>query len=424
MSDAPHDPIKQREITSPPWQSGTRLAVAVMLITGASILVLNLQQLIGPLLLAMLLSYLLHPLVTWSQRRLKLSRSAAVLAIFIFVLLLMGAATTGVGLVVSQQLADLIRDLTDLSSELPGLLQALSHQTLVLGPWSIDLSTANVDPLSEGLASTLQPLLSQTGTILASALGATATTVGLSLLVLFMAYYLLRDFGLMDEGFLELVPNEYRPDFSRLLSETGQVWQAFLRGQLILAIVMGVTTAAIFSALGLRFALGLGLIAGLMEFVPIFGPLVAGLLAVLVALFQASNWFGISTVGYALIVLIVAVLLQQIENNILVPRIIGHSLNLHPLIVLVAALAGGILGGVLGVLLAAPAVASLRLWVGYAYRKTVGLDQWPHPVIETPDPSKRQSVWPRLRNRLPALRRRRQEDPSAQPAAQEPKSGE
>jgi len=412
MTDETRQPNRLPEITSPPWQTGTRLAVAVLLIIAAAILVLNLQQLIGPLLLALLLSYLLHPLVTWAQRRLRLPREGAVLLTFVVMLLVLGAATTGVGLVVSQQVAALVGDLTNLSRQLPGLLEELGRQTLTLGPWSLDLATVNLGPLTESLASALQPLLSQTGSLLASALGATATTVGLTLLILFMAYYLLRDFGLLDEAFLELIPRDYRADFSRLLAETGEVWQAFLRGQLILAIVMGVTSAVMFSALGLRFALGLGLIAGLMEFVPIFGPVVAGLLAVLVALFQGSNWFGISTLAYALLVLGLAVLLQQIENNILVPRIIGHSLNLHPLIVLVAALAGGILGGVLGLLLAAPTVASLRLWVGYAYRKTVGLDEWPRPVIKQPAQRGRESVWRRLHKRLPAIgRSRRQTEP-------------
>jgi predicted PurR-regulated permease PerM len=317
---------------------------------------------------------------------------------------------------VSQQIIGLVQDLTQLSTHLPAQLQALSQSTLHLGPWVVDLSIVNLDPLVNSLASTLQPVLSQTGSLLATAVGATASTVGILVLVLVMGYYLARDFGHLDDHFLGLVPGPYREDFHKLLDETGRVWQAFLRGQVILALAMGMSSAAVFAALGLRFSLGLGLIAGLMEFVPLFGPIIAGLLAVLVALFQPTNWWGLTPIVYALVVLGGAAILQQLENNILVPRIIGHSLNLHPLIVLLAALSGGILAGVLGILLAAPTVATLRMWLGYIYRKTVGLETWPQPVIDRrlmPGPSNRLARFQRWMQRKPGSNTK--PDPDAVP---------
>jgi predicted PurR-regulated permease PerM len=126
-----------------------------------------------------------------------------------------------------------------------------------------------------------------------------------------------------------------------------------------------------------------------------FGPVIAGLIAFLVALFQGSNWWGLAPLTFALVVLAVFALIQQVENNILVPRIIGRSLNLRPLVVLLAALAGASLAGVLGLLLAAPAVASLRIWLGYVYRKTLGLDTWPGSSLGPPRPAR-----PRLASRL------------------------
>jgi len=380
------------EITSPPWQTGTRLLFAVCFIVLAAALILSLTELIPPFVLALMVAYLLHPLVSRVERRLHVGRVVAVLVVYITIILVLAGATTWIGFSISQQIIGLVQDLTQLSTQLPAQLQALSQSTLHLGPWMVDLSTVNLDPLVNSLVSTFQPLLSQTGSLLATAVGATASTVGMLVLVLVMGYYLARDFGHMDDHLLGLVPGPYQEDFRRLLDETGRVWQAFLRGQVILALAMGVSSAAVFAALGLRFSLGLGLIAGLMEFVPLFGPIIAGLLAVLVALFQPANWWGLTPFVYALVVLGGAVVLQQLENNILVPRIIGHSLNLHPLIVLLAALSGGILAGVLGILLAAPTVATLRMWLGYIYRKTVGLETWPRPVIDrrlAPGPSDR-----------------------------------
>jgi predicted PurR-regulated permease PerM len=387
-----------REITSPPWQTGTRLLFAVCLIALGAALMLSLSQLLPPFVLALMLAYLLHPLVSRVERTFRTNRVVSVLLVYAAIILALGGATTWIGLSISQQIIGLVQDLTELSAQLPGQLQALSQATLRFGPWAVNLSEVNLNPLVNSLVSTFQPLLSQTGSLLATALGATASTVGMLALVLVMGFYLARDFGHLDEHILGLVPGPYREDFHKLLDDTGRVWQAFLRGQVILAIAMGASSAAVFAALGLRFALGLGLIAGLMEFVPLFGPIIAGLLAVLVALFQSSNWWGLTPLVYALVVLGGAAVLQQLENNILVPRIIGHSLNLHPLIVLLAALSGGILAGVLGILLAAPTVATLRMWLGYIYRKTVGLETWPKPVIDrrlAPTPS----------NRLARLRR-------------------
>ncbi len=370
------------EITSPPWQTGTRLLFAVCLIVLTAALLLSLTQLIPPFVLALVVAYLLHPLVSRVERGLKVGRAVAVIVVYAAIILALAGATTWIGLSISQQIIGLVQDLSQLSVQLPGQLQALSQATLHFGPWVVDLSKVNLDPLVNSLVSTFQPLLSQTGSLLATAVGATASTVGMMVLVLVMGYYLGRDFGHLDDHLLGLVPAPYREDCHRLLDETGSVWQAFLRGQVILALAMGVSSAAVFAALGLRFSLGLGLIAGLMEFVPLFGPIIAGLLAVLVALFQPANWWGLSPMVYAMVVLGGAVILQQLENNILVPRIIGHSLKLHPLIVLLAALSGGILAGVVGILLAAPTVATLRMWLGYVYRKTVGLETWAQPVID------------------------------------------
>lgn len=401
------------EITSPPWQTGTRLLFAVCLIVLAAALLLSLTELVPPFVLALLLAYLLHPLVSRVERTLHVGRVVAVLLVYLTIILVLAGATTWIGLSITQQLIGLIQDLTQLSTQLPAQLQGISQLTIHVGPWAVDLSTVNLDPLVNSLASTLQPLLSQTGSLLATAVGATASTVGMLVLVLVMGFYLARDFGHMDDHLLGLVPGPYREDFHKLLDDTGTVWQSFLRGQVILALAMGVSSAIVFAALGLRFSLGLGMIAGLMEFVPLFGPIIAGLLAVLVALFQPGNWWGLSPLVYALVVLGGAVLLQQLENNILVPRIIGHSLNLHPLIVLLAALSGGILAGVLGILLAAPTVATLRMWLGYIYRKTVGLETWPKPVIDRRVAQGRPGRLRRLRR---WIRRRPRQADQASPA--------
>jgi predicted PurR-regulated permease PerM len=398
--------------------------VAGLLVLSFALLLAAARRILAPVVLALLISYLLHPLVNMLQRWSKMTRGWAVAIIYFLLVILLAGATTGIGLAITQQLIGIIQDLSQLVEQLPEQLEALSHATVSLGPWTWDLGQVNLDPMVNSLVSTIQPLLSRTGTIVASAVSTTASTVGMLIIVLVMGYYLLRDFDKLQDAFLDLVPPDYREDFSKLLDETGRVWSSFLRGQLILGLVMGVGSATIYGAIGVRFALGLGLITGLMEFIPIFGPYIAGVVATLLALFQVANFWGLSSSGFALLVLIVAVIIQQIENTILVPRIIGHSLRLHPLIVLIAAVSGGFLAGLLGILLAAPTVASLRLWVGYIYRKTVGLETWPSPVVQSQEEATREpspSVLSRWLQRLPLIGRWINDEEPNEPVEQPPK---
>ncbi len=393
------------EITSPSWQPGTRLAAGMLLLVLAAAMAYRLRQVLAPVIPAVLLAYLLQPLAAGMRSRLRLSWPLSVLLAYLAVVIVLAGLGTGMGLAISQQIAGLVADLRAISQSIPLALDGLSTLELSLGPWTVDLSTVNLDPLLSSLASALQPLLSQTGALIASAASATAAAVGLLLLVLVLGFYILLDLESFGRWVVGVAPPAYQTDVRRLLEESGAVWHGFLRGQLILAVAVGALVAIVLTALGVRFSLVLGLIAGLLEFVPIFGPVIAGLIAVLVALFQGSNWWGLPPLGFALVVLAAFVLIQQVENNVLVPRILGLNLKLHPVLVLLGALAGGVLAGVLGILLAAPVVATLRLWLGYVYRKVVGLETWPAPVVQPRPPSGTPTWWTRLGRRLRARKK-------------------
>ena len=373
----------------------------VVLLVFAVVLLILLRQLIAHLTLAFILAYLLHPLASRIKAKIGVSRGISVLIVYVVMLAIFLGLTTGLGVAISSGVVQLASYFRDLSIELPSQIVALAEQTIQIGPWAIDLSTVNLEPILAEVASALQPLLSQTGSMLASIAVATASAVTSVFLVLVLGYYLLLDIGTFDEAFLGSIPPSYRNDARLLLGEITQVWNSFLRGQALLGLVIGVTVAIVLTLLRVQFSMVVGLIAGLMEFVPMFGPLIAAVVGVLIALFQASPWMGVTPVAYGAIVLAFFLIIQQIENNILVPRIIGRSLNMSPLAVLISILAGGMLAGVLGLLLAAPIVASGRLIVGYVYRKTVGFDDWVEvlpPVIaeETRQPGRLTRFFSRL----------------------------
>jgi predicted PurR-regulated permease PerM len=135
--------------------------------------------------------------------------------------------------------------------------------------------------------------------------------------------------------------------------------------------------------IGLPNALLLGLISGIAEFIPNVGAFLAAIPAVLIAFFQNdASWLGrqMSPFWFAIVVLGLYTLLQQIENLLLVPRVIGRSLNLHPMVVFIGAIAGASIAGILGILLAAPVMATARLIFLYIYQKLNDLPPFPEEV--------------------------------------------
>jgi predicted PurR-regulated permease PerM len=383
---------------SPPWRPSTRLVGAVVLLVLVAVLLFAVRSLLLPVLLALLLAYMLAPVLAWVRCRTRLPRLASAVSIFLVLVLALGGAATGLGLAARQQLGGLIEDLVRLSDRVPSQLQQIAKAPFVVGPWVFDLSRMNADPLVSALASILQPFLSQTGALLATLASAAASAVGVIALVAILAFYMLVDLEGAEERLAAWAPPDYRHDLLRLLQETTLVWRSFVRGRLLLGLVLGLVVAAALAVLGVRFALVLGLIAGVLDVVPFFGPFVAGAIAVIVAFFQGSNWWGLHPLAFAAIVLGALLVIQQIEHTILVPSILGFSLKMRPLTVLLSVIVGGSLAGVAGVLLAQPVTATLRVWVTYFYRKAAGLDTWPAPPAP-PSARPPRTIWPWSRRR-------------------------
>jgi predicted PurR-regulated permease PerM len=146
---------------------------------------------------------------------------------------------------------------------------------------------------------------------------------------------------------------------------------------------MGVVVGTTMALIGLPNAWLIGLLFGVLEFIPNLGPAVASVPTVLLALFRGSTVLNISNGWFAVVVLGVNFALQQLENNFLVPRILGQSLNLHPLVVLIAAIIGARVAGILGILLAAPVVATLRVLAEYTYYRLLDLPPFPEQQTQS-----------------------------------------
>jgi predicted PurR-regulated permease PerM len=196
------------------------------------------------------------------------------------------------------------------------------------------------------------------------------------LVTFFTSFYLTLD-GTRVLGYFERkTPAPYRPALRSLLKEVDGVWQDFFRGQFVLALSIGVMTTVGLLVLGVRYAVLLGVIAGVLEVVPRVGPVLSTVPAVAVALVNPSTVFpDLPRVVFVLLVLGLYILVQAAENNILVPRILGGSVNLPPAVMLVGALAGAAVGGIIGILLAAPLLGSARVLGSWLWYQLIRPDQ-------------------------------------------------
>ena len=197
--------------------------------------------------------------------------------------------------------------------------------------------------------------LAQAGT----ALGATAGGIGNVLLILFAGVYLAADPGLYRNGALRLLPPSRRGQVGQAIDDAGQALRKWLVAQLIIMVAVGVMTGIGLALLGVPLWLSLALIAGLLEFVPVVGPIVAAVPGVLLA-FAA----GPQTAVY---VLILYIAVQQIESNILTPLIQRWAVELPPVIALLSIVACGLLFGLMGVIFATPIAVVVMAMVQHLY---------------------------------------------------------
>ena len=393
-------------IPSPPWQPATRLVAAIFGALFGILLLYLLRSLLIPVILAFLFAYMLHPLTSWATEKTRLPRGVVAFLALLLSAVLILSVTTGLGVAFSQRIVALASYLSSIVEQLPATIESLADQTIKIWRFEVDLREMNISPLLTSLASSLSPLLTRAGSLIGSFAVAAVSGATTFLLMIVMSFYFLVDFEKLRPALHTIVPPSYQQDFDHLLTQTNRIWRAFLRGQVLLGVIVGVITAVLMSIVGLDFPIAVGVIAGFMELIPMFGPVITGVFATLIALFQPLNYWGLTPLGYTLLIIGIFFLIQQVENLILVPRIMGESLDLHPLVVFIAVLAGGILAGFFGVLLASPVVATLRLGTGYLYSKVVEVKPPRSEVVKPCTPGDRPeylSGWiKRLRNRFQA----------------------
>ncbi|MEK6222101.1 MAG: AI-2E family transporter [Chloroflexota bacterium] len=247
--------------------------------------------------------------------------------------------------------------------------------------------------LSEQVLLIVQPLLGQAGGLLATIASSALSGLGWGAFIFIISYFILAEAGEVPNFLKGVSIPGHMNDLERIGRRLGRIWNAFMRGQLLLFVMIIVSSFFLLTLLGVRNAMGLAFLAGLAKFIPYVGPLIAGITTALVAFFQGGNYLGIETLNYAVIVIVLSILLDQIFDNIVAPRMFGQTLGVHPAAVLISAIVLANLIGFIGLLLAAPVLASLQLFIQYAIRKMVDLNPWPEPEIKDKKTKNSFSIW-------------------------------
>lgn len=370
------------EQLSPPWNRTTRRIVAIIFVLIVLLILWRFQGLLVQIIVAAIAAYLLNPVIDFLVRRTPLNRTVATIVLYLLLVLILLAGLALIGVAVFNEIRALIDVLPNLINQSAAFLGGVTNDpnaVINIGPVHIAAKDIDWAQLQERMISFVNPASLRPGAETAGRVASGALDViGWFALTLVLSVYIALDLPRMQNDFNQIaLQSGYHHDLMRLKDGLLQIGNAYLRGQVILGAVVGTMTGVLLGILGVKNALALGILAGILELVPYFGPIFSAIVAILVAVFQPTNWLGLGHIEFALATLGIMILVQQLENNFLVPRIVGDALNLHPLTVLIAVIMGGAIAGILGIILAGPVAAAVKLVGGYLWRKMLGLPAFP-----------------------------------------------
>jgi len=333
----------------------SRKVVYLGLLALTALLIYQLRGVITPFAFAACLAYLLNPLISFLQRKFNIPRG---LSIGLIYLLIIFGTIFGV-VVVSNRL---VKEADQLRSEMKTIFTTSEEQIRVLPDWSQGIAYDVLDSIKTTTQMSPKKMLP----FFSGALGRTV-----NVLVFIMAsFYFLKDGRKIYQNLKNSLPQKIHKETDELVTRINAVLGSYLRGQLILVLIMSATTYICLIILGVPYALMLSVFTGFAEVVPYIGPIVAASVAVFVAATDVTQNFGLNPVGEIVVVIIIYTILRQLEDLLIIPSVIGKMTKLHPLVVLFAVVAGAHLFGPWGLIVAVPLAATTKVVVEYLLEKT------------------------------------------------------
>lgn len=302
-----------------------------------------LKAVLAPFVIALIVSYVLNPVVTLLSGR-KMPRTAAVLLIYaVFV-----AAVT---VVLMNLIPMFMSQLRELNEHLPQL-------STKARAWMADINNSKwmPDSVSDGIQQAFKRLetwIVQSVGNAANTIGATINVLFVLFIVPFLVFYMLKDFRLLEQTALKVVPEKHRKHTVKMLVDIDDALGHYIRGQLIVCLIIGVLAYTGYWLIGMPYPLLLAGLVMVFNIIPYLGPFFGAAPAIAMA----------ATVSLRMVLFVIAVnlIVQILEGNVISPQVVGRTLHMHPLLIIFVLLIGGQLAGVLGLILAVPVFAALKV---------------------------------------------------------------
>jgi predicted PurR-regulated permease PerM len=331
------DPVNFGQV----FRWGAAAALGVLSVALAAFAVYTVRSILVLVLISIFIAVSLDPAVRWLVRK-GMRRSVAVGIIFLTVFGLLGAFLAAV-------IPALVREGTGLFQNLPGYVERLPEQS----PFYRDLAERYdfTSKLSEYAASIPQRVAGEAWTFAQRFLGALAQV----LTVLVFAIYFMSDLPRLRRGLVRLFPRSRRPRVAEVVNVLVDKVGAYMIGNLIISLIAGVTSFAVLLALGVPYALPLAVAVAITDLIPLVGATIGAVLCTAITFFTSDLW------PETVVVLLFFIVYQQLENYLLVPRVMRNTVDISALAVLLSALVGATVLGVMGALMAIPVAAAVKV---------------------------------------------------------------
>ena len=385
---------KQIVIEKPVWTNGVRYIAIVGLII---LIVFSAYLVRGSLTLlavSALTAYLMNPVARLFNQKLHIKRSTSVIIAYILLVILVIIAISFIIPRVTQAVINFFdRDWPQILNAIEDYIETLQTEVktveLSIGGFKLDLSSP-LDKLQEWLKEfrsesinieSIIPDLTEAArkvfTFSTGVFGQIFTGFIMTITAFMASMYFCMDGHKLGGYIINLFENKYQPEIRELMHRIRMVWDSYFAGELKLMLYIGLITFAVYSLLGIRWAILLGVIAGFCEVVPNIGPILAALPAFISALIFGSSWIPLNNVVVAILAVVAAVLIQQTENIFLVPHIMGNALELHPVVIIIGILVLSSRMGFLGAVFAAPIIALVKEILYFVLSKVKKIDPYP-----------------------------------------------
>ncbi|MFD1736688.1 AI-2E family transporter [Bacillus salitolerans] len=302
-----------------------------------------------PFLIASFITYLLHPLIEKLHGH-NIPRPIAILVIY---LLFFG----GLGFALYKGVPQIIFQIREFTNNVPNLFEQYREWSLVIHSQTEQFPEGLHARIEEGLQN-IEEGLGSLLTLLVEGIKSLLNYIIILALIPFLVFYMLKDYNLMKRSLWYVTPRRWRKPGVRFLRDIDQSLGNYIRGQLLVCLVIGVLASVGLWMIGMKYPLLLGTIIGITNIIPYFGPIFGAVPALLISV----------TISGKMVIWVTVLIfsLQFIEGNLLSPIIVGKSLHMHPVIIMFALLVGGELGGIIGLIVAVPLLAIIKVTILHA----------------------------------------------------------